>query len=96
MEMALSIYEKAIEKWGSPLQINMMIEEMAELTVALSKYLRYLDQGYCLDEGIYLPIIDELADVQLMINQMKLIFGEDAVSKRMVYKINRLRERLKV
>ncbi len=34
------IYKEAIKKWGYPLQLNMLMEECAELIQATSKVLR--------------------------------------------------------
>ena len=43
-----NIYQDAIDKWGENSQFDQMIEEMAELTVALSKVKR-LDYDNMLD-----------------------------------------------
>lgn len=70
------ILEAAIETWGEEAQIVVAIEEMSELTKALSKYLRYYlaEQG---DHGqIVADIREEMADVGIMLNQMALIFGD--------------------
>lgn len=80
------IYLKALSKWGVEPQCKMAIEEMAELTNALMKY----DRGRNTVEDI----IEEIADVIIMMRQMSLIFGEEAVSKQINYKLNRLSDRL--
>jgi hypothetical protein len=61
------IYKKAIEKWGQPLQIGMAIEEMAELIKELNKWMR----GKKNDENI----IEEMADVEIMLEQLKVMFS---------------------
>lgn len=43
-EMAL--YEEAVEHFGEKAQILQTVEEMAELTKALLKYIRYKDFGH--------------------------------------------------
>ena len=78
----------------------MCIEEMSELAKALLKYRRKsaLVKGKNVNptsEVINLnksrdDIIDELADVKIMCRQMELLFQvEDAVERRMDFKINR-------
>lgn len=64
----------------------MTIEECGELIVALAKYGRD-NNGSTVND-----IVDELADVQIMINQMKLIFG--GVEARIKTKLERLKKRL--
>lgn len=62
------IYQDALELWGKDAQIDMCIEEMAELTHALLSYRRGR-------EGSIGKLLEELADVEIMIEQMKLIFN---------------------
>lgn len=64
-----SIYEKALEKWGIETQILMCIEELSELIHALVKYGRKIN-GSSKDK-----IAEEIADVELMIEQMKVAFN---------------------
>lgn len=84
-----NIYRQAIEKWGAEGQITMVFEEMAELQKELCKYLR---GGY---KSIY-DIAEEIADVEIMLEQMKLLFGiEEGVERHKKLKLQRLEERLK-
>lgn len=80
------IYKKALGKWKADAQIKMTIEECAELIVVLVKSKR-ITNGSTIPE-----IVDELADVQIMINQMKLIFP--GVNERIQEKMYRLKKRL--
>ncbi|GAI78537.1 unnamed protein product, partial [marine sediment metagenome] len=63
------LYKKAIEKWGYELQINMCIEECAELIKALMKGRRNPKNPNLVDD-----ILEEMVDVEIMIEQLKLIF----------------------
>lgn len=60
------IYKRAIEEYGKDSQLKMAIEEMAELTQAICKSFRGKDN---VDN-----IIEEIADVEIMIAQLKIIF----------------------
>ena len=95
-----TVLKRCICEYGAPAQVDMCIEEMSELTKALLKYRRksVLAKGENVNpasEVINLnksreDIIDELADVKIMCRQMELLFQvEDAVERRMDFKINR-------
>jgi len=66
------LYQKAIDKWGSELQLNMLEEECLELVLAIKNYQRR-------KENSFLDLIEEMADVEIMIEQIKvlLLFGTD-------------------
>ena len=65
----------------------MAIEEMSELTKELCKHFR----GRNNEE----EIVDELADVTIMVEQLRLIFGvNDAVCDQMDVKMLRLKKRI--
>jgi NTP pyrophosphatase (non-canonical NTP hydrolase) len=82
------LYLDAINKWGVPAQIKMAIEECGELIVKLAKLDRNKN-GSSMDD-----VIDEIVDVQIMIDQLKIIFGEDAVTQKKIIKLGRLSKRL--
>lgn len=63
------ILQAAINTYGANKQVDMVIEEMAELTKALLKQRR--PGGQCRD------VLEEMADVQIMLDQLKLIYGWD-------------------
>lgn len=77
----------AIGKWGSRLQLIVAVEEMSELTKEICKFNR---------GKVDIPAIaEEIADVTIMLEQLKLIFGcGDEVDKQIDYKIKRLSERM--
>lgn len=81
------ILEAAIDTWGPEMQIVVAIEEMSELTKALTKYIRADDAA-----TIVTNIREEMADVGIMLNQLSLIFGDTAEEE--IRKLNRLRRRI--
>lgn len=82
-----TVLKRCICEYGAPAQVDMCIEEMSELTKALLKYRR--KSGLAKDKSRD-DIIDELAGVKIMCRQMELLFqAEDAVERRMDFKINR-------
>lgn len=86
-------YKLAIEKWGYDAQSLMCIEEMSELTKALCKYKRY---GYeNAGDEIKYNILEEIADVYNMIDQMAMVFGKDKIEKIRDEKIEKCLKRLK-
>lgn len=69
----MDLYEAAVEKWGPESRVMLAVEEMAELTKALIKCIRYGTK----DEILY-EIAEERADVQIMLNQLNVIFGDNS------------------
>ena len=61
------LYTKALEKWGADSQVDMLIEEMAELTQALL-HIRRANKKVTVEE-----LSDEIADVEIMLEQVKVI-----------------------
>ncbi len=82
------IYQQAIETYGKDAQLKMAIEEMAELTQAICKSFRGKDN---LDN-----IIEEIADVEIMLAQLKIIFeiSQNKFCIKKAEKITRLEKRL--
>lgn len=70
---------KAIGKWGAGKQLNMIIEECAELQKAISKYIRYEHNGVW-----RLKAVEELVDVQIMIEQGKQMLTTDEEFNRIM------------
>lgn len=81
------IFRKALGTWGAGAQITMVFEEMSELQKELCKKLRGKEN---VDD-----IAEEIADVEIMLDQMKLLFNIGAlVDVRRSEKVARLAERL--
>jgi hypothetical protein len=83
------IYQTAIERWGAGSQIIMVFEEMAELQKELSKEIR--------GHGDRIHIAEEIADVEIMLEQMKLLFDVSGhVEQFKQTKLERLESRLEI
>lgn len=78
--MDKNIYEKAIEKWGENAQLDQMIEEMAELTVAINKLKRLKSGEKKLSvDVVYDNLLEEIADVKIMLEEMEFMFGKEKI-----------------
>lgn len=85
-----TILKRAIDVWGFNAQCEMIIEECMELALAMQKLKR--KRG---DKDIKLSnVIDEIADVKIMLRQAERMFPIDMINERVVFKMNRLEERL--
>lgn len=97
-----AILEAAVETYGEYAQIDMMIEEMSELAKALLKYRRGhwiphkpgsgRDKREEMLSKLKCNILEEMADVQIMLNQLQLIYGD--CTDWEIQKLERLAERL--
>lgn len=86
--MQEQILHRAIELYGEEMQIDIAIEEMAELIKELIKHKRGANNRNA--------VVEELADVVIMVAQLGMIFevDEKELDKRLDFKINRLRKRM--
>jgi len=83
-----AVFQKALDTWGGDAQILCLLEEMAELQDALCKHKR----GRRTTDDI----AEEIADVEIMLNQMKLYFRvEEEVKAQRARKVGRVEERLR-
>ena len=81
------VYAKAIDTFGIPAQLQMVIEEMSELTKELCKFSR--------GKEVRSQIAEETADVLVCLDQLMMIFGiRDEVEAQMDRKVLRLAQRL--
>ncbi len=79
--------QNAIDTYGKDAQLWMVIEEMSELAKEICKHKRGRENK---DQ-----IADEVADVTIMLEQVKMMFGiSDEVNRRIVAKVARLKRRL--
>lgn len=84
------ILQRAIDTWGFNAQCEMIIEECMELALALQKMKRV--RGSRSEK--FNNVIDEIADVKIMIRQAERLFPSDLINERVDFKMNRLEERL--
>lgn len=88
MEKEIDTLSQAIKQHGAPTQTIKAIEEMSELQKELCKHLA--------DKNNVSEIAEEIADVEIMLTQMKLIFGcAFEVIEWKKKKIDRLADRLR-
>lgn len=95
-EKETNIYQQTIDKWGETAQLDQMIEEMAELTLAISKYKRQFNDSL-LDYqkvGVMENLYIEIADVKMMIEQMEYMFGQENIDKAYQKQMEKLKREL--
>ena len=91
-EARRALLEHAIRLYGEPAQMDMAVEEMAELTKALCKVKR-ATPGATTTAAIA-NVIEEIADVQIMLDQLRLIFArstdevEEGKLRRLLGRLN--------
>ena len=76
------IYQRTIEKWGEEAQCDQAVEECAELIATLKHYRR--------DKVDSQAVVDEIADVFLMVGQLIYMFDEEKVSDAVQSKLAKL------
>lgn len=79
-------FTEPLEHYGTFTQIVKCMEECGELIRALGKHL-------C-NEGSYENVVEELADVDIMLSQMRYIFGHTEVDRVRTQKLARLKMRM--
>jgi NTP pyrophosphatase (non-canonical NTP hydrolase) len=87
----MDILEKAIRHYGAKNQMGVACEESAELIQAISKCLRYKD-----DIEARNNLVEEIADVLIMIDQLKIIMNikDYEIECYRRYKLERLERRI--
>jgi hypothetical protein len=81
------VYKKAIERFGKVHQITKAVEEMSELQKELCKVQ--------IGEMEWMNVIEEIADVEIMLEQLRLIFNSDRDIERVKgIKIERLERKM--
>ena len=87
----MDILEKAIRHYGNENQMMQTMEELSELSVAISKCLRYKD-----DIEARNNLVEEVADVLIMIDQLKIIMNikDYEIECYRRYKLERLERRI--
>ena len=84
----LEILENAIRTWGKQAQLLMVLEEMSELQ---KEILKNINRG----KDNIPELIDETTDMEIMLTQLKMIYGiNEAVKKHRADKLDKIEERL--
>lgn len=85
------------EHYGYKGQTRQLGEEMAELTIAISKYERAKEDDAVHDfDALKMDIVEEIADVEVVLEQIKYILGCDwEVFKTKLTKVDRQIARIK-
>jgi NTP pyrophosphatase (non-canonical NTP hydrolase) len=79
-ENEIAVMQTALDLWGIEAQSDQTVEECAELIVALNKHIKRTPNSRTLDD-----VLDEIADVEMMLAQMRLAFGiDDAVLRERI------------
>ena len=87
--------------FGEAVQMQQLVEEMAELTKAICKYARLNGQGQPLAESLTKEtaeanLVEELADVALVLEQVIYLHGcKEKVENVIAEKIVKVNERIK-
>ena len=89
----MTTFEDIINHFGVNRQSRQAMEECGELIQAINKMLRYPD-----DEVKRIELIEEIADVLIMITQLKIIFDieQSEIRRMMNYKKSRLVQRYRL
>jgi len=91
MELEETIANECIRQWGVKAQLGIAIEECSELITQLIKLGREVN-GSTIDS-----ICDEIADVEIMMFQLRVIFEKDElIDSIKEKKLKRLKERLNI
>lgn len=83
------ILKRIIDTWGENAQLRMCIEEMSELTKEICKYWRVKGFNEGSETETRKHIQEEVADVLICAQQVKMMFGEDEVEKMIDFKLKR-------
>lgn len=88
------LYEKAINTWGLEKQSLMLIEEMAELTKAIIKCNRTKPPYGSPSDFVqnYNNLLEEIADVDIVLSQVKNAYKSEAIEKFKQEKLERLKK----
>ncbi len=88
----ISLYQEALNRWGLPFQLLMLMEECAELIHAASKLVRSKTfSAYKIER-----LVDEIADVEIMTEQIKFAYAiHDMCASQKDMKLHKLSKMLK-
>lgn len=73
----MGIYEDAVETWGREAQLMKAAEELSELAAAINRLLCCEASGYRSREDVLAELMEECADVEIMLNQLHVMIEMD-------------------
>lgn len=82
----MTIYQKAVNKFGEQAQMRKACEELGELITEIMRY----QNGY--DRASLLTIASEVADVEIMCAQMRVMVGDNRVDNEKTVKLAKLQK----
>ena len=89
--------KQAIKTYGDNMQMLVAIEELSELQKAILKFIRRENEDVDVKgmEKYRKDVIEEMADVEIMLKQLQIIFcSKGATQSVAAFKIDRLSKRL--
>ena len=86
MKINSDFLRRVICHFGEASQLRMLSEECSELSAAVNRFFRSRHDTT--------PLVEEVADVTIMIAQARLILGEQEVDEAVARKLTRLKERV--
>lgn len=90
-----NIYKDAVAKWGIQAQLDQLQEECAEAIHKVSKVRRASAISEQATSIAFTALAEEIADVEIMCAQARLIVGTKFVDASKRFKLKRLKDRLK-
>lgn len=92
----MRLIEQIARHYGIEPQCRQTIEEMAELTQAITKFWKYGGDDAQQLRGLKNAIAEEIGDVETMLEQLKILFRiESDVAEHRAFKLIRQLERMK-
>lgn len=87
----MELCKAAVKQWGYDHQVDRALEELAELSMALLKFRRAGGLiGKPIDPELKRDVLVEIADVEIMVQQLRLIFGEnEVIDKQQLEKLSK-------
>lgn len=91
-----AIEQRAIDHYGRAHQLIKATEELGELTQAIARLLTTKAYNRPMHKAIVDHLLQEVADVEVMLDQIKLLFPDGAtrVHSWKIYKLARLDQRM--
>lgn len=89
----MGIYEDAVETWGREAQLMKAAEELSELAAAINRLLCCEKSGYRSHEDVLAELMEEWADVEIMLNQLHVMIEMD--DETYIGKLQALEEKIR-